>query len=458
MHPKTFIIMKSADLKNIKEEIFKTLKLSYPVIIGQLGIIMMGVVDSMMVGQLGPVPLAAASLGNSLIFLVLIIGIGCSVVISPIIAILVGGKRYSECGTYFRQSLLVNVVLSFIMLGIILLGVNFIKYLDQPPEVVELSIIYMTIVGLSAVPLMIYQTYKQFIEGLSVMKPAMIIAILANLINAFANWVLIFGKFGFPALGIAGAAWATFASRVFMAVAIMFYVMRNAKFKQYDVNFHFRELDFPIIKKILSLGLPSGFQYFFEVGAFTFAVIMIGWIGANELAAHQIAINLASISFMAVLGISQAASIRVGNAMGEKSVSKIRKAGFTGIFLGASIMSLAGLTFILLNNFLPTLYIDDEAVISIASRLIIIAALFQLSDGTQAVGIGVLRGLTDVKGPTIITFVAYWIISLPIAYLLTFNFNLGVDGVWIGLLIGLTASAILLTLRFNYKSKHIIHI
>ena len=450
--------MNSIDLKNIKEEISKTFKLAYPIMIGQLGIIMMGVVDSMMVGQLGPVPLAAASLGNSLIFLVLIIGIGCSVVISPIIAILVGGKRYSECGTYFRQSSLVNVVLSFIMLGIILLGVNFIQYLDQPPEVVELSIIYMTIVGLSAVPLMIYQTYKQFIEGLSIMKPAMIIAILANLINAFANWVLIFGKFGFPVLGIAGAAWATFVSRVFMALAIMFYVMRNDKFKQYDVNFHFRKLDFPIIKKILSLGLPSGFQYFFEVGAFTFAVIMIGWIGANELAAHQIAINLASISFMVVLGISQAASIRVGNAMGEQSVSKIRKAGFTGIIFGASTMFLAGITFIILNDFLPTLYINDKSVIEIASRLLIIAALFQLSDGTQAVGIGVLRGLTDVKGPTIITFIAYWVISLPIAYLLAFNFNLGVDGVWIGLFVGLTASALMLTFRFNYKSKHIIHI
>lgn len=455
---KIFVIMESIDLKSLKEEIFKTFKLAYPVIIGQLGIIMMGVVDSIMVGRLGPIPLAAASLGNSLIFIILIIGIGSSIVVSPLVAILVGGNRFSECGTYFRQSFLVNIALSIVMIVIILLGVNFIYLLNQPTEIIEQTIIYMSIVGLSALPLMIYQTYKQFIEGLSVMKPAMIIALSANFINAFANWVLIFGELGFPKLGIAGAAWATFASRVFMAAAIMFYVMRNEKFKQYDVNFHFRGINFPIIKKILRLGLPSGFQYFFEVGAFSFAVIMIGWIGANELAAHQIAINLASISFMAVLGISQAASIRVGNAMGEQSVYRIRKAGFTGIFLGASIMSLAGLTFILLNNFLPTLYIDDEAVISIASRLIIIAALFQLSDGTQAVGIGVLRGLTDIKGPTIITFVAYWIISLPIAYILAFNFNLGVDGVWIGLLIGLTASALMLTFRFNYKSKHIIHI
>ena len=450
--------MKLFNLQNIKEEVFKTLKLAYPVIIGQLGIIMMGVVDSIMVGRLGSVPLAAASLGNSLIFLILIIGIGSSIVVSPLVAILVGGKRYSECGIYFRQSLLVNIVLSILMIGVILIGVNFIHYLNQPPEVIELAIIYMSIVGLSAFPLMIFQSYKQFIEGLSVMKPAMIISLLANIINAFANWVLIFGKLGFPELGLAGAAWATFSSRVFMVVVIMIYVMRNEKFKQYDVTFHFRGFNFPVIKKLLSLGLPSGFQYFFEVGAFSFAVIMIGWIGANELAAHQIAINLASISFMAVLGISQAASIRVGNAMGEQNIANVRKAGFTGIILGASIMSLAGLTFILLNNYLPTLYINDEAVISIASRLIIIAALFQLSDGTQAVGIGVLRGLTDVKGPTLITFVAYWVISLPIAYLLAFKFNLGVDGVWIGLLIGLTASAFMLTLRFNYKSQHLIHI
>lgn len=441
-----------------KAEILNTFKLAYPVIIGQLGIIMMGVVDSMMVGQLGPIPLAAASLGNSLIFIILIIGIGSSIVVSPLVAILVGAKRYDECGIYFRQSLFVNILMSFMMIMIILVGVNFIYLLNQPDEIIELTITYMVIVGLSAFPLMVYQTYKQFIEGLSVMKPAMVISLLANIINVFANWILIFGKFGFPELGIAGAAWATFASRVFMALAMMFYVMINSRFKQYDVNFHFRGLDFKVIKKIVSLGLPSGFQYFFEVGAFSFAVIMIGWIGANELAAHQIAINLASISFMAVLGISQAASIRVGNAMGEQSIYKIRKAGFTGIFLGASTMFLAGVTFIILNEFLPTLYISDKNVIEIASRLIIIAALFQLSDGTQAVGIGILRGLTDVKGPTIITFIAYWVISLPIAYMLAFNFNLGVDGVWYGLLIGLTASAIMLTARFNYKSKHLIQI
>jgi MATE family multidrug resistance protein len=229
--------------------------------------------------------------------------------------------------------------------------------------------------------------------------------------------------------------------------------MKSDKFKKYDVTFHFKGLNFPVIKKILRLGLPSGFQYFFEVGAFSFAVIMIGWIGANQLAAHQIAINLASISFMAILGISQAASIRVGNALGEQDILKIRKAGFTAIALGAFVQCFSGLIFIIFNHLLPQLYINDPVVVSIASELLIIAALFQISDGVQGVGIGVLRGLTDIKGPTLITFIAYWVISLPVGYLLAFVFNFGVYGVWVGLLIGLTVSAIMLTIRFNYKSR-----
>ena len=232
--------------------------------------------------------------------------------------------------------------------------------------------------------------------------------------------------------------------------------MNKNNFKQYDVSFHFKNINLPVIKKILSLGLPSGIQYFFEIGAFAFAVIMIGWLGTEQLAAHQIAINLASISFMIVLGLSMAGGIRVGNAVGEKNVTSVRRAGFTSIFLALCVMAVSGFIFIIFRNYLPTLYIDDETVISIASSLLIIAALFQLSDGVQAVGIGILRGLTDVKIPTAITFIAYWVVGLPTGYLLAFNFGMDVQGVWIGLLAGLTTSAILLTLRFNAKSKHII--
>lgn len=416
----------------------------------------MGVVDSIMVGTLGSAPLAASSLGNSVTMLIFIVGIGVSFAVTPLVAILVGAKKYSDCGIYFRQSLLVNLTFGFILMAVTLICSELLIYLDQPAEVLGQAKSYTRILGLGALPVMLFQSYKQFIEGLSVMKPAMVITILANIINAFTNWTLIFGNLGFPALGLDGAGWATFTSRSFMAISLMFYVMNKKYFKQYDVTFHFKNINIPVIKKILSLGLPSGIQYFFEIGAFSFAVIMIGWLGTAQLAAHQIAINLASISFMIVLGLSMAGGIRVGNAVGEKNVTRVRRAGFTSIFLALCVMSVSGIIFIIFRNYLPTLYIDDETVISIASSLLIIAALFQLSDGVQAVGIGILRGLTDVKIPTVITFIAYWVVGLPIGYFLAFELGWDVQGVWIGLLAGLTTSAILLTLRFNTKSKHII--
>lgn len=443
-------------MTSLKKHILSTFELAYPIIIGQLGIIMLGVVDSLMVGHLSAAHLAAASLGNSLAFILMIIGIGVSLAVTPLVAIAVGANKYDECGIYFRQSLLVNSTLSIFLAFAIYFAAGLIEYFDQPPEVQILAKSYMRIIGFSTLPLMVFQTYKQFIEGFSIMKPAMIIAILANLINAFVNWILIFGELGFPRLELNGAGWATFASRLFMAICIMIYVMKSKLFRQYNVSFHFKNFNRHIIKKILSLGLPSGFQYFFEIGAFSFAVVMVGWLGTKQLAAHQIAINLASISFMAVLGISVAGSIRVGNAVGMKDIFETRRAGFTASLLGAFVMFISGVIFILFRNHLPTLYVQDDQVINYASSLLIIAALFQLSDGTQAVGIGILRGLTDVKIPTAITFIAYWIVGLPIGYLLGFTFDLGVQGVWIGLLLGLTTSAILLTIRFNSRSKHII--
>ena len=441
-----------------KDEIRKTLTLAYPVIIGQLGFIMMGVVDSVMVGSVGAVPLAAASVGNSLFILIFIVGLGISIAVTPLVAIAVGGNRYEECGILFRQSLLINLVVGILIALIIFILSQLLNHINQPPEVVSLAGSYSKLLGFSAIPGMIFSSYKQFIEGFSVMKPAMFVVLLANLINAFFNWLLIFGKMGFPELGLDGAGWATFASRIFMAVVIMMYVMRAANFKQYDVTFHFKSINARIIKKILALGLPSGMQYFFEVGAFSFAVVMVGWLGTYQLAAHQIAINLASISFMCAVGVSAAGSIRVGNAVGRRNIPETRRAGFTAVVVSASIMGTFGIVFITLRNFLPSLYIDNPAVISFASSILIIAALFQVSDGVQAVGIGILRGLTDVKAPTVITFIAYWVLALPIGYLLGFTFKYGIVGVWIGLFLGLTTSALLLTLRFNKKSKHFVSI
>ncbi len=445
-------------MRLIKKEIKKTLELAYPVIIGQLGFIMMGVVDSIMVGSVGAVPLAAASVGNSLFILISIVGLGISISVTPLVAIAVGGKRYEECGILFRQSLLINTVTGIVIAAIIW-GASFLLiYIDQPPEVVAQAQSYARILGFSGIPWMVFASYKQFIEGFSVMRPSMFVVLLANIVNALINWLLIFGKGGFPALGLDGAGWATFSSRVFMSVIMMAYVMQAEYFKKYDVTFHFKSLNIQIIKKILALGLPSGIQYFFEVGAFSFAVVMVGWLGTYQLAAHQIAINLASISFMCALGVSAAGSIRVGNAVGRKNIEETRRAGFTAIIISGSLMGAFGIIFIIFRNILPAFYIDNPQVISFAASILVIAAIFQVFDGVQAVGIGILRGLTDVKGPTLITFIAYWIIALPVGYLLGFTLEYGIVGVWLGLLLGLATSALLLTLRFNVKSKQIIDI
>jgi MATE family multidrug resistance protein len=284
----------------------------------------------------------------------------------------------------------------------------------------------------------------------------MVISITANIINGLVGWTLIYGKFGMPALGLNGAGVATFCSRVFMALSISIYIYYSSKFRDLNLSLRIKNINLLIIKKILALGIPSAVQYFFEVGAFTFAAIMVGWLGTDQLAAHQIALNLASISFMCTLGISTAGSIRVSLGVGKKNITETRRAGFTAILLGEALMAFFGIIFIVFRNNLPAFYIKDPAVVSIASSLLIIAALFQIFDGTQAVGIGILRGLTDVKGPTVVTFIAYWVIGLPVGYLLGFHFTLGVQGIWIGLMFGLITSAVLLTLRFNYKSKQIV--
>ena len=443
---------------NYSKELNETVKLAYPVIIGQLGHMMMGVVDSVMVGEIGAAPLAASSIAHGLFMLFMIFGIGVSMAISPLTAMVIGAKKYSECGIVFRQGLLVNIIVGIVLTIAIIFGADIIRYLNQPEEIIEQGAAYMRILAYSVVPVMIFQTYKQFSEGLSLMRPAMVITLLANIINVFANWVLIYGNLGMPAMHLPGAGWATFSTRALMAVSFLLYVSLSIRYKPYDPTLHYRRINFSMIKKILRIGIPGGLQYFFEVGAFVGSAIIIGWMGTNELAAHQIAINLASLSFMVALGISAAATIRVGNAVGRDDRKGARNAGIAAFILSAAVMGIFGIIFIVFRWLLPTLYIDEPEVINIAASLLIIAALFQLSDGTQAVGIGLLRGLADAKIPMFITFIAYWIVGLPGGYLLGFTFGFGVQGIWFALFVALTVSAVLLSIRFMIKSQQNVEI
>jgi MATE family multidrug resistance protein len=438
-------------MSGYKLHIKMLLKLAVPVSIGQLGHIMLGVVDSFMVGKLGAEPLAASALANSLFFLIMVFGIGMSHAITALVAIAFGENKKEECGVIVRQGLLVNLIFGFILTFLTYLAAEFIYFLDQEPVVAKLTESYLAILSISIIPFMLFQTYRQFVEGLSDTKTPMFIAIIANIVNIFGNWVLIFGNLGLPALGLDGAGFATLITRSFMGLSMMFFVIKAAKYKEFDPTLRFKSINYDKIKQLIKIGFPSGITYSLEVGAFSFAAIMIGWLGSSALAAHQIAINLASISYMVVLGISSAATIKVGNANGSKNIIDVKHAGYSAILLGLVFMSFTGIVLISFNEFLPSLYINDAEVIGMASSLLIVAALFQLSDGVQAVGLGVLKGLTDVKIPMFITLIAYWLIALPIGYVLGFTFEFNIIGIWLGLLIGLTVAAILFVVRFRHK-------
>jgi MATE family, multidrug efflux pump len=436
-------------MSNYKFHIKDTLRLAYPVVIGQLGHMMLGVVDSLMVGRLGAVQLAASSLVNGLILLILVFGIGMSVALTPLVAIAKGSNNHDECGIILRQGVLVNVVFSFLLVIPIYFVSDLVYYLDQPIEVARYAESYLKILNLSIIPFMIFQTYKQFSEGLSFTKPPMYILVVSNIVNVFGNWVLIFGNLGFPKMELDGAGYSTLLTRVFIAVAIFMYIRFSKSFKEFDPSLKFRSINWPVIKKIINLGIPGGFQMFFEVGGFVIAAIMIGWIGTKELAAHQIAINLASITFMVGLGISMAATIRVGNYLGKRDLLGIKRAGYSALLIIALIMGFFGIMFFVFRDYLPTLYINDVEVIKIAASLIVVASFFQVVDGLQVVGVGILRGLTDLNITMVISFMAYWVIGLPVAYLLGFTFGFGPEGVWFSFVVGLSLAAIFFILRFR---------
>ncbi len=437
-----------------KYHLKETINLAYPVSIGMLGHVMFGVVDSMMVGRVGAIPLAASSLVNGLVFLIIVFGLGMTLAITPLVAIAKGKNDTEQCGVILRQALLVNTVFSILLVVLTYFLANLIAFLNQPPKVAEQAISYAKILSFSIIPFIVFQSYRQFVEGLSYTRPPMYITIMANLVNVVGNWIFIFGNLGVPSYGLDGAGYSTIITRTFMAILMMAYVISSKRFKEFDPTFKFRNINWTVIKKLINLGIPSGFQHFFEVGAFAFAAVMIGWLGSKPLAAHQIALSMASVSFMIILGISASGTIRVGTAVGRESVQEVRDAGFSAVFLAIAIMACFGLIFISFRHQLPYLFISETEVITIAASLLIVAAFFQISDGVQAVGLGILRGITDVKIPTVIGFISYWIVGIPVGYLFGFILNVGVVGVWIGLLSGLTTATTFFTLRFNFKTKY----
>lgn len=426
--------------------------------LGQLGHVMVGFVDNLMVGQLGAAPLAAISLGNSLVFIALSLGIGFSFAITPLIAEADGSGDLDKGRSYFHHGVILCAATGIILFLMLLLAKPILYHLDQPPEVVDLAIPYLEIVALSMIPLMIFQAYKQFADGLSQTKYSMYATLIANVVNIVFNYLLIYGIWIFPRLELEGAAWGTLISRFFMVWFIWEILRRKDKFRAYFVWSKKELLNAAIFKRLLALGFPTALQMFFEVAIFTGTIILAGTLGTNAQAANQIALNLASMTFMIAVGLGVTATIRVGNQKGLKNYSNLRRIAYSTFLLVFVIEAIFAIGFILMKNWLPTIYIDDVEVIVLAAQLLIIAALFQLSDGLQVVILGALRGLQDVKIPTLICFIAYWIIGFPISIYFGREDQMGSMGIWLGLLAGLTASAVLLHYRFNYLSKKLIRI
>ena len=426
----------------------ETIRLSFPVTVAQLGLVLMGVIDNMMIGDVGYEHLSAASLANSVFFIISVLGIGITFAISALVAEADAAGNPQQCGNYLIQGSWVSLLTAFIIAFLIGIATLLLPYLDQPESDIRLATPYLNIINISIIPMLVFMSFKQFSDGMSLTRPAMVVTLLGLGFNVWINWLLIYGNWGFPRLELIGAGYGTLASRTFMMLLMIAFVFYSPRFKSNGVRRGWRKIDLTAAKKIVSIGLPSGFQYFFEVGAFGGAVLMIGWLGMIERSAHQIAISMSAIAYMVVTGIAAGSTIRVGNALGRNDYLNIRRAGLAGIYLSAAFMSVAAVAFVLGNRWFPSLYVSDGDVLEMAGGLMIIAAAFAVFDGVQAVAIGVLRGIQDVRLPTIIAFIAYWLIALPVGYFLGFILKLGINGIWYGFVVSLIFAALCLTYRF----------
>jgi MATE family multidrug resistance protein len=453
------------NLAQYTKEFSYNIKLAYPVILGMVGHTLIGIVDNIMVGKLGATELAAVSLGNSMIFVAMSLGIGFSTAITPMIAQADAENDTHSIRATFHNGLFLCAVLGVFLFGVVVLAKPIMELLQQPQEVIILAKPFLDWVAFSLIPLVIYQGYKQFADGLSLTKYSMYAIIMANVLHVVINYFLIYGIWIFPKMGIIGAALGTVISRIAMVVFMHYLLVNNPKLKGYFEGFKFSEIKKTVIKKIVNLGLPSAMQMLFEVVLFTAAIWLSGSIGKNSQAANQIALSLASLTFMFAMGFSVVSMIRVSNQKGLKNYTNLLIVSRSIFLLATIIAVLFALLFIALHQVLPHLFLnmdnelqqlDNLEVITIAAKLLIIAAIFQISDSIQVVVLGALRGLQDVKIPMYITFVAYWIVGFPISYYLGLKTELGAQGIWIGLLAGLTVAALFLYMRFNYLTKKLI--
>lgn len=437
----------------------ENLILAGPIVVSQIGHMAVHIADSIIVGQFaGTAQLAAVSLVNSLFMLTLVLGMGISYGLTPLIAQENGRKNYDECGKLLSNSLIINIITGAFLYAVLHFGtLSVIDHLGQSAEVVAYAKPYLGLLAFSIVPLMIFQTFKQFAEGLGFTMQAMLISIFGNILNIILGIILVKGMFGITPMGVKGVGISTLVDRSLMALVMFIYVLRSKNFKVYLQKFKINAIDKVRSMQIFRIGAPVAMQYIFEISAFSGAAILIGTIGAAPQAAHQIAITLAALTYMVANGIASSATIKTGNYLGQRNFTDLRRSAIASYHVVLAFMTCTALLFVFASSLLPYIYTDDLKVVTIAAQLLIIAGFFQLFDGTQVVGLGILRGIGDVNMPTFITFLSYWVIGIPLGYFLGIYLGMGVKGIWYGLTFGLLTASILLFFRFQHRTRLLVN-
>lgn len=436
-------------LKNYIPFYKNNLKIALPIVLTQVGGGIVALMDNVMVGHLGAVELASVAFANSIFVLGQVFVMGAVMGLTPLV-----GQAFVQSDLERVKALFYNALVFVCVLGLavtLILGLvyPFFDYMGQDTNVVRWAKPYFLLQVFSLLPLLVFCLFKQFLEGLGNTKVAMIITLVANIVNIVLNYLLIYGKFGFPYWGVVGAGVATLISRILMAVGFFVYVRTNDSWWNYLKDITIDLFQARKVWTVARVGMPIGGHMLLECTAFALSAIMVGWLGAVPLAGNQIAQNISHLTFMLVVGIGSATTIRVSHRLGEKNFYALRMAGKASVHLCLLTNTLMAIFMIVFSRQIPRIFTTDMAVIDAAATLLVLAGLFQISDGLQTVGASILRGLTDVKRPVIYAFISYICINLPLGYLLAFKFHMGASGVWIGFIVGLSIAAILFHVRCN---------
>jgi MATE family multidrug resistance protein len=441
----TSVVPPAGHLLPRREELRATVRLALPVVTIQVGMMAMGVVDTIMVGHLSAQALAAVALGNLYFFGLAVFAMGTLMVLDPVVAQAVGAEDELAIARGIQRGVLLAGLLTVPAVLLLVVAESFMVLARQPAEVVPMAAAYALRLAPGVLPFFVFIVFRQSLQAMRLTAAIVIAIVAANVVNALLNWLLIFGHFGVPAMGIAGSAWATTLSRWLLAILLLALVHRRVAPYLWPIR---REIwESAPLGRMVRLGVPIGCQYLLEFGAFALVALMMGWLGTNAMAGHQIAINLASLTFMVPLGTSDAASVLVGQAVGRRDPAGARGMAYSALLCGAGFMSLTAVLFLSAPVPLARLYTTEQEIIALAVTLIPLAGVFQVFDGLQAVGGGILRGLGETRVAMLVNLFGYWFFGLPVSYVLGFRLGLGPSGLWWGLVLGLGVVASILLVR-----------